>query len=296
MISRKYLLLLFVSCLLVVLWGTGCENTFKPLEEGGEHNFTMYGALDLHADTQWVRVMPIGEQLIPSKLENSTEKVELIREKTGETIVLNDSMFVFGRDAIVWNYWTTEQLHPNEVYTIRAESQEGELSSATVNIPSPLPRPTVEVVDEHDGIVRGISSSPLVTVDLELQVQLVSEVGSVSPPREYRLSLLDQVRRDAKGEYFFNYSIDDLLFQELNMRSGYIVSNKTLVLIKGSEDWPDLSDFSELETGIPNVASNIENGTGYIAGIARREMPLKSCYDDQEDLIPCEISSSYKLN
>ncbi len=286
MISRKYIQLLFIGGLLVVLCGAGCENTFEPLEEGGEHNFTMYGALDLHADTQWVRVMPIGERLIPRFTENNT-KVELTRKKTGDSIVMTDSLFLFGDEASVRNYLATLQIHPNEVYTIHAENEDGEQSSAEVTIPSPLPRPTVEVVDEYDGIVRGTSSSPLVTADLKLCLQLISEVGTVSSKREYKFSILDQVKRDANGEYFLNYSIDDLLFQELNMRSGYRVVDKTLVLIKSSEDWPDVSDLTELEVGIPNVASNIEKGTGFIAGVARREMPLKSCYDDEGNLIPC---------
>lgn len=281
----------FIVVFFAALQGTGCENNFQPLEESDQYNLTMYGALDLHADTQWVRVMPISERLIPKSPESNKVTVELVRETTGETTILNDSLFVFGGDAHVWNYWTTEQLQSNEEYTLRAETPAGKQSSATVEIPPPLSIPTV---NEDEGIVRGWSPKPIVTADIKIYLQLISEVGSVSSVNGYTISQVHKVFRQSDGEYLFRYNLDGLIYEAIQRRSGYRIVSKTLVIAQGSEDWPDLTELSDLEIAIPNIASNVENGTGFIGGIARREIPLKSCFDDQDNLVPCpEVGSNF---
>ncbi len=268
-----------------VLQWTGCENNFHPLGESNEYELTMYGALDLHADTQWVRVMPIGERLIPGSSESNNVTVELIREKNGETTMLNDSLFIFGGDAHVWNYWTTERLHSNEEYILRAATPGGKQSSATVTIPPPLPIPTI---NEVEGIVSGWSPEPIVTADIKLYLRLISEIGSVSSINTYNIPQVHKVFRESNGEYLLRYNLDGLVYRAIQRSDGYRIVRKTLVIAQGSEDWPDLTELSDLETAIPNIASNVENGTGYIGGIARREIPLKSCFDDDGVLIPCQ--------
>src|SRR5690606_26320138 len=111
---------LLVILVLTAITAWGCNDTFEPLQENEEYVFSMYGTLDVHADTQWVRVMPIGDRLFNNNPEPSGTVVTLTRLSTGDVITMNDSLFTFGGPSYIWNYWTTEPLQPGEPYTVTA--------------------------------------------------------------------------------------------------------------------------------------------------------------------------------
>ncbi len=54
-IRFKYCLLLTACCMLVL---SGCNRSFEPFKENNTYYFSIYGYLDVSADTQWVRVSP----------------------------------------------------------------------------------------------------------------------------------------------------------------------------------------------------------------------------------------------
>lgn len=275
-----------LALLIVVLMAAACDNSFDPLQENDEFAFTMYGALDVHADTQWVRVMPIGKKLIPSEADTVDVEVSLVRRETGEVISMNDSLFVFGNDAHVHNYWTTEPLAGGEEYTVRAEDENGRLSKATVTIPPALPLPLINV-SEQTGRVRinGMSEAQLVMADSRYKVQEITPAGP-GPEDELVFSHLDEVYLGEDGSYGFAFNPSGLLSQELS--GVYVVNSREFHIASGSEDWPDLSDLSQLEIAIPDIVSNVENGTGFVAGIASRQVPIKNCYNDNGEQVPCE--------
>lgn len=250
----------------------GCDNTFDPLQENDQYVFSIYGVLDVHADTQWVRVMPIGEALIPTDTDPNGTMVKLTRKSSGETIVLNDSLFRFGGDAYVWNYWTTGSLQPNESYTITAEAPGGKQSNSAVILPSALPVPQVEYSEEYESItVSGHTEEQLVTVETRYLVQAITEVGC-APEREVVLSHLDEVT-NLRGQYDLNAENRSDIATELGVNAfGFIVNRRELIIVSAGEDWPDLSGLTEEEIFLPDKVSNVENGTGAVAGIAGRKI------------------------
>ncbi|MCW9707447.1 hypothetical protein [Fodinibius salsisoli] len=268
----------------------GCESNFDPLQENDQYTYSIYGTLDVHADTQWVRVMPIHGKLIPSKPDSNNTEVTLTRKSTGKTLQLNDSLFVFGGDAYVWNYWTTEKIYPKEEYIVEAVGAEGQKSSVTVTTPSKLPLPLVTYSEEGGEVkVNGSTSEPLVMADVVFHVQEIREfLGDLGPEVKVSISYLDILYEDPNSEDF------RLIFNERSAIAGetgydaFIINKRELHIAAGSNDWPDLTDLSEQEMQLPDVVSNIENGTGVVAGIAKREVPIKNCYDAQDNLMPCE--------
>lgn len=276
--------------LLVILYLAGCDNTFKPLQQNDQYAFSMYGTLDLHADTQWVRVMPIGESLIPTNPESNNTVVTLTRESTGETTILNDSLFVFGGNAYVWNYWTSMPLQPNEEYILCAEAPDGRQSTAHVMVPSFLALPLVNYSEESDvAVITGSSVDPLVMLDTRFKVEVITEVGP-APEMELVFSHLDGVYVDQNGKFSFTMEVTYSVAIRLEgVRPGeFIIKSKELLIATGSEDWPDLSDLNEEGIVLPDVVSNVENGTGFVAGIALRRVPLKSCYNEEGKLTACQ--------
>lgn len=150
----KYPSMLVCCILLLFLAEAACDSAFEPIKKNDEVVFSMFGTLDLHADTQWVRVMPVGETLLPAATAGEKAEVTLTRMETGETIILNDSVFTFRNNTTVTNYWTDIRLHPEEEYSLKAKAPDGRSSRATVTIPPPLPRPLIDYSeDDEEGLV-----------------------------------------------------------------------------------------------------------------------------------------------
>lgn len=277
---------------LVALQAISCERSFDPLQENDQYDFSIYGALSLYADTQWVRVMPIGETLIPTDPEPNSVEVTLTNEGTGEVVDLNDSLFVFGNDAHVLNYWTAKPLFPNEIYTIRAEAPDGRFSSVQVTIPSELSKPMAKYSEEEEwGEVKGFSETPLVQMDLKYYIQeYIPELGTYTEEFEVLFSILDEVSRTSDGMYSVEFDARELILERIGFQKEYRVNKAELYVATGSEGWPDLTDLSEDEVVLPDVISNVENGTGHVAGVAQRKILLRSCFDEEENLIFCEES------
>lgn len=251
----------------------GCENTFEPLQENVNYTYSIYGLLDVHADTQWVRVMPIGDALIPTDPAPNGTTVKLSRESTGENIILIDSLYRFGNDSFVWNYWTTQPLQPNEQYTLIAEGPDGQQSRSSVTLPSALPVPEINYSQNQETIsVSGQSYDPLVVAEVRYLVQATTNMGC-APEVEVVFSHLEEIVEMADGEYSFFAENRPAIARELGVNAfGFVVNRRELVIASAGEDWPDLVGLTEEEIYLPDNLSNVENGTGYVAGIARHKI------------------------
>lgn len=276
MINRNHFWPGAVLILFVFLNAFGCENTFEPLQENDQYKFTLYGSVDLHADTQWLRVMPIGESLVPTDPESYGTEVVLIRERTGDSTALNDSLFVFGSNTFAWNYHTTEVLHPNEEYTVVATAPDGGQSRATVTVPSVLPVPEIDYNYERDGetgIIEGTNADPFVTLEMRYWVQR----GCGASETFLTISHLDDIRTFPDGEYRVIIDNDHTINQELtgSIFGNFRVNHRELFMVTArEEEWPDFSVLTDEEIVLPEVVSNVENGTGLVAGIASRRIEI----------------------
>ena len=266
---------------LVLLIGIlGCESRFEPLEESDEV-FSMFGVLDLHADTQWVRIMPIGESFISRDTAQTDVRVTLINMASGERVELNDSLFQFS-DAYAWNYWTPYTLSANQEYKIIATAADGRQSSVDITIPSALPEPEVEYSTERES---GAISGSSVPEDSLVLAQMKYRVQPLNCAYEATLifSYADTLVRMPDGRYRFEFSHDRPIAEELKVPQGaYRLNMRRLIVATASEDWPNLSELTEYEVALPISESNIKNGTGLVPGISRRIIditpPRERCY------------------
>jgi hypothetical protein len=285
MCSRNLIFVFAGPLLFTLLFGTGCDSAFEPIKPNDDIVFSLFGTLYLHADPQWVRVMPIGETLVPTDTAQKPE-VTLTRIETGETTMLNDSLFILRNNTKVWNYWTDTQLYPEEKYVLRAKAPDGRTSRATVTIPAPLPRPLTDYsVQDEEGLVIVPTDDSLVVAETRFFVEELTPFGPAGTVELY-FSHLDQLFLTDDGEYRFRVEGETMIYNELE--TGFRVLERELIIAAGSPEWPDLSDLTEEEIPIPNTNSNVENGTGVVAGIARQRAPLKRCVNEEEKLVPCE--------
>lgn len=144
---------LLTACFLVAL--SGCDESFQPLRENERHSFSIYGYLDASADTQWVRVTPVREQL-----EQPTSKPEmevtLNRLQDGDTIVMNDSLLLFPDGFHVLNAWSATDIEPGQTYRLLAERPDGAVSSLTVTTPDDFPMPRLDGKCNVKLVIEGV--------------------------------------------------------------------------------------------------------------------------------------------
>lgn len=268
-----------VACVCLFFVCVSCEQTFQPLDKTDDV-FSIYGVLDVHSDTQWVRVMPIGESYLPQDPSLPPSEVRLIREATGETVILNDSLFKFSGDTYVWNYWLPDSVHKNELYTLIAENEEGEQSRVTLETPSRLEIPEVEVRAGQTRI-SGPANDSLVVASVNYLVQPITDIGC-GQEVEISVSQLDHTLLNPDGGYFFIVRGSYAIAEELGTNI-FIVNRTSAEVVTATDSWPDASTFEDIEVALPEVISNVENGTGVLAGVARREVILTPRQP------PCEI-------
>ncbi|MEX2602199.1 MAG: hypothetical protein WD355_11150 [Balneolaceae bacterium] len=269
----------------IVLFTTGCDESFQPWQENDRYHFSIYGMLDASVDTQWVRIMPVREELFleprPIDVTVTLEHIE-----SGDSIAMNDSLFRYYPELYAWNFWTTMDLEPEQTYRLTAKHGDGRTSSAQVKLPSDFPTPIVrmrQIVDDSEfyNIVY-ISKS----IDLLADVQVIyfglDEPTGIVHSRGFG-HLKDTVR--TSHDYHTVY-IDP---REDGLNIDPIIKEVVFVANAG----PDFHDFGSMDEKIltvPEGVSNIENGVGYLAGIVSKTVPYRSCFaDDGFTYIPCPL-------
>lgn len=129
--------------LLMVL---GCDNSIQPTEEESA-GYSIYGKLDLLADSNFIRVNDLNTALLASQTEQFEGKVFLENRNTGSTEKLPFRRVLFN-DVYVYNFYTTQTIEDGtdyRVYVNRNGITESEASVSTPGLAS------VSVVQEGAG-------------------------------------------------------------------------------------------------------------------------------------------------
>ena len=269
-ILRKLLFFLVLTTI-----GVSCEHSFEPIKVNDNAQFSLYGAFDLSADTQWVRVMPVLDSLVWRTPKPIDAEVRLIHTSSGEETILNDSLFVFPKGYFAWNFWTSNQLIEGEEYRLIAEDSEGNQSSATFHMPMNFPDPTVEYsyITER-GRVYGSGVDTLVVADGIYDIT-INRGGELETEYGVRISHLKEVQYGSNGD--FEFLIHDLraIAEKFSVRQNDIgILYREMEVASGNEDWPDVADLVQDEIILPQINSNVVNGTGVVVGIVSKRTPL----------------------
>lgn len=270
----------------MMLFVSNCEQSFEPLKENDQYFFSIYGYLDAAADTQWVRVMPIQEQLY-SGSEMDTAVVSLEHLESGEKAVMKDSLFYYGHDTYARNYWTTMPLEPDETYRLTATGKEGQSSSVTVTLPEDYPTPVVQTIGDNVFNVFVDVSERLVDVQSIYRVrQHRSDVRIISVPN------MQSAYPDDEGGYRVDIKVStDRRYVSQRVTGDYTLSRAQIFVAVAGPDWVDFSVLDDRVIELPDGVSNIENGVGYLVGVVSKTIPFYSCLDDDGVLIPCPLES-----
>lgn len=280
--------ILYVALITIIISSvSGCENSFDPIKESDLYNYTMYGILDLSADTQWVRVMPLRDSIVRDPVSNNAT-VTLTRESDGRTVQLQDSLQELPGENFVWNFWTTEPLIENEVYTVKAESKEGEVSSARAVIPPDFLEPRIEYRNRDNRCIVSIEAEAehLVVAEINFTFDvLYRSTDSISRVENYHVSYLAELMEQFDGSrQVFVDPIPGISNVYGVPQNDVINISGDLLVVSADSNWYDV-DVEAAE--IPGQYSNVQNGLGLVTGIVSKKLPYRPNIPGQENFTFC---------
>lgn len=266
---------------------SGCNQTFQPLQENSAAPFSMFGYLDASADTQTVRITPLQEQ-VNTLTERPEMHITLEHLGSGETTVLKDSLQQFylpgGYTAL--NSSTAMDIDFGETYRLTAERQDGASSSVIATIPEDFPQPQVIW---NDGIGCYITLR-ITGVERVADVQYRMRVRITRPGLQFERSLSapyrNLIQQTASNEYRVlmylprarSTAIDEL--GQLPANTDLDVLERHIFIASGGPEWIDYEELKSLDDlvyALPETASNVENGVGYVIGIVSKTIPDNDC-------------------
>ena len=115
----------------------GCQESVNPFV-GSEIPFTVWGFMNAGSDTQYVRVFPISDQLVPDRSETIDAEVFSTDLTTGQRRQWSYDRVQF--DSLIQGhiFWSPFRAEHEHRYTLEVIRSDGATSSATVMVPPPV--------------------------------------------------------------------------------------------------------------------------------------------------------------
>lgn len=284
--------------ILALLALSSCDSSFEPIQENDRYIYSIYGYLDAAADTQWVRVMPVHEKLFagPEPIDATVTLEDL---ESGESQVMNDSLFQYAANTYAWNFWTLMELEPTGTYRLTAERSDGVTSHVTVTLPEAFPAPMVYIssgpgydrvyINGIGNLVDARTFHRVLHVASETEqihtFPHLEDVGPTATPEEYLIPIDASQFNSFFANYYDSWDLPPRppLSQRIN------IQHRQIYIVSAGPDWIDFPEIDEAIIALPDGVSNVENGVGYVVGVIRKTIPYKSCYNEQEEHIPCSF-------
>ncbi len=279
--------LLFLCSILLF---TTCDNTFEPLGENDQYHFSIYGYLDVAADTQWVRVGTAREALEDAP-DPTGISVTVQNLQSGETAEMQDSLFTTENFL---NFWSTMDIENEQTYRIKVEGAEGRSSHADITTPKELSTPLVlENTYPPYGFSVYVDDVVEHVADIQSKWYVILNPETDPVRKTYTFTYRTEV------EHVEVYNGTYTIFAPLEEEEGYIESStgindyrvvhRQFFVAAAGPDWDEnISSIDDLEYFINSTSSNVENGLGYVIGIDSKWVPYRSCTNEDESLaVPC---------
>lgn len=279
--------LLFAACCMVTF--TSCDDSFQPLQKNNLFNFTISGYLNASADTQWVRVEPLGQD-INDPTDTTGIQVTLEHLQSDQIVVMNDSLFT---SRNILNFWTTMDIENEQTYRIVAEHADGETSRVTVTTPKELPLPFIVNSGPPAGANIYIDDAVEHITDVQSVWYVILNPGTENQRRMYRFPIRHTLKQTTAffGGYFAFANWEKELAQIEQSIGGaeMTVAARQFFVAAGGPEWDDtLSSIDDFTYFLDGTGSNVENGLGYVVGIDGKWFRQIGCLaSDRSRHVPC---------
>ena len=271
----RYVLL--IAALLCVL--VACEDSVSPILES-DRQFTIFGALDMDQDTQFVRVIPIRPQLesTDGTLDVTVRTIEL---QTESVQVWQDSVHTFDTGLVGHIFYAPLRIRSGQTYRLEVHPEGGDLvTTAETSVPTaPVATvypETIEWVFTTRLIARqrivwdGLDRAPY---DIEQWYRFL-RISDYSY-RDIKLSY-DPVNSAVQGEEgHWEVDIDlvrdrDSLVTKVDPGPATPLAGVGLrITLLDNAFLPPGEEFDPEVLAQPGTLSNVENGFGFFGSVGR---------------------------
>lgn len=253
---------------------TACDDSFSPIE-ASDLQFSVFGYLDVSADTQWIRVMPI-RPLAVTEPAAWDATVTLEHVGTGRIIALRDSLFRFtppnsqvGSEGIhLHNFWTAEPIEPGATYRFLARRDGEEPSEAVVPVP-----PAYEV-EVWLGQPRTTQRNLLRLGGLKHVGLLISEIRFYDSCGESVARHRISIPPTDSDEHFIPLEG----FSAFRGCGAPQIEEREIFIVGSGAEWPSGAEYSAGGLAVTDAPSNISNSIGFLGGVLTRRVPYENCH------------------
>jgi hypothetical protein len=272
---------LTIPLLLIILLSlNSCDESLDPVKENDLFYYSMFGYLDSSEEQQWIRVIHLQEETDTTG-DGIDGIVTLENLESGETSVLNDSLFQYSDDIYAYNFWTEQDIEPAGTYRITAERSDGVTSSVTVDTPEtfedPEYQPPVFAEDTGRLIIRGVDN----LADASIRFKVRFNVANITVNNT--ISVISDTIATGPNSYYIPIYPDLISLATRDLDTVDIIDCELYVARAGS-DWIDFSSLDRNLIALPDGISNVDNGTGYVVGVTSKRIfyPNGSCTDQND--------------
>ena len=289
---RRYRRPALAAVLGVLLLVGACDPSVTVLNPSEQYRFTLFGTLDVAADTQVIRVEPLGDPSPLGAPPDLDASVVLENLDDGTQVALDDSFeTVSGGIAQVHNFRTADSIHPGTEYRVAVRVDGNAVTTVTTT--TPAQPPTLEhkpdstsdepfllpcelnfqgepLPAENTFSLRALGLDALAAVKVRYPVTFEGQrAESYTEFDHYE----DVSYRPQSGLYQISafYARDLIMLNEQDegcpspsdFREPYAV----VTVVAGGSDWPEWRGASLNELARPDTFSNVQGGHGFVGGV-----------------------------
>ena len=263
---------LVAAVLAVALAAGGCESEFEPFETS-DAALSLFGYLDVAADTQWVRVSVLRRGVGAD--EPGGVAVTLEHLGTGERTALRDSVFRFDNGGVVHNFWTDRRVEPATAYRLTAVRPDGATAAARFETPPLFPEPDLESgLSPFSSPTFPPTAQSMRITGVEKLADLRIAFELTDPATTVVVGYLDRIQRSPDGAIYLGTNTYADVREALGGGANAPcpgLRRATVFLAAATDAWPDLTGLDAEELALPSTFSNVDGGLGYVGGVVTRE-------------------------
>jgi hypothetical protein len=284
-----------VVCATLLLMG-GCDPAVELVKPSSQYQFSLFGTLNVAADTQVIRVEPIGDTTqigAPTTLDATARLTNL---DTGTEVALNDSLTVVGGGiAQVHNFWTTHAIQPGATYQVSVRVDGEPVTTATTTTPAqpptllhnpdatsdqPFELPCVYDSQGNPTSFRNTFSMRIANLDAVAAMQVrypldlptsAGETAALTQFSHYNDVEYDEEEDLYRASVFYGRDLATIPGASQQgacpPRSQFTEAHAVAVVTAGGPDWPDWKNASLNTIARPDTFTNVQGGHGFVGGI-----------------------------